>query len=262
MRILLRTVGYFEHAVMSLAFAPGSDRIASGVGYQKLEGERHRTRLVLLDPCSGEELALLYEGRNYLRTLAYSPDGRLLAAGVGDRTVRLWDSSTLQEIAAWRGHTRNAVSLAFSPDGRLLATGSADYSHMEKKGEVKLWDVGTGRELAHRYDPNGVWSVAFSPDGQTVALGSDRIVLWSVQPGEVTSEMPLKAIAKALTFVPGSPLLVSAAGVEIAFWSTDSMKLLARCKVHRQVITSIALFPRRPDLGVGQPRRDGPILGY
>jgi WD40 repeat protein len=243
MHVLLRTEGYFEYMVLALAFAPASDRIAAGIGYVQTRGGRPRSRLILLDPSCQQEASFLTDGRNFLRSLAFSPDGRLLAAGMGDRTVRLWDTSTLSEIAVWKGHTRNVVGLAFSPDGRLLATGSADYSHLHKRGEVKLWDVKTGRELAHRSDPIGVWSVAFSPDGRTIALGSDRIIMWSVESGEIASEMPLKANAKALTFVTGSPLLVSAAGRELAFWSTKSAELVARCRGHGQNLHGISASP-------------------
>jgi WD40 repeat protein len=243
MRILLRTEGYFEYMVLALAFAPASDRIAAGVGYVSTRGGRPQGRLLLLDPACREQPSFLADGRNFIRSLAFSPDGRLLAAGMGDRTVRLWDTSTLAEIAAWKGHTRNVVGLAFSADGRLLATGSADYSHLHKNGEFKLWDVKTGQERAHRSDPDGIWSLAFSPDGRTVALGSNRILLWSVHTGEIVSEMPLKGNAKGLTFVPDGRLLVSAAGSEVAFWSIESGKLVARCKGHRRIISGLSASP-------------------
>src|SRR5262249_37743511 len=72
---------------------------------------------------------------------AYAPDGRTLATGGSDRTVKLWDVTTGKEWARLRGHTDSVWSLAFSPDGRTLASGSRDRT-------VKLWDVAAGTERA------------------------------------------------------------------------------------------------------------------
>jgi WD40 repeat protein len=72
--------------------------------------------------------------------VAFSPDGRLLASGSDDQTVKLWDVETGQEVRTLRGHNGGVWSVAFSPDGRLLASGSGD-------GTVKLWDVATGQEV-------------------------------------------------------------------------------------------------------------------
>jgi hypothetical protein len=72
------------------------------------------------------ERALL-RGHTYLVwSVAFSPDGKMLASGSGDKTVKLWDVATHQELATLSGHIDIVVSVAFSPDGKMLASGSFD----------------------------------------------------------------------------------------------------------------------------------------
>src|SRR5437764_1148455 len=84
-----------------------------------------------------------------------------------------------RERATWHGHQEAVVSVAFAPDGRTLASG--DHS-----GNVKLWDVGAGRERASAWhDSNPIRSLAFSPDSQALASAATNrtVKLWDVVTG-------------------------------------------------------------------------------
>jgi WD40 repeat protein len=105
-------------------------------------------------------------------SLAVSPDGRWLASGAEDATVRLWDLMTGRETQAFSGHRNSVTSVAFSPDGELLAAGCL--------GQVVIvWKVATGAIVKRlRYERISYNSVAFSPRGEWLALGSRDLQLW------------------------------------------------------------------------------------
>jgi WD40 repeat protein len=141
----------------------------------------------LWDAQTGQERAVLKEHIRSTWSVVFSPDGRMLAVGGRTwdaenkrevETVRLWDATTGQERALFKGHTGHVESVAFGGDGKTLASGGSD-------GAVRLWDVAAGQERATLKGHGGpVNSVAFSPDGRTLASGSEdnTVRLWEALP--------------------------------------------------------------------------------
>src|SRR5436853_303173 len=134
---------------------------------------------------SGRLLATLQGHTGPVYGLALSPDGRLLASGGQDGTVRQWEASTGRLLATLHGHTGPVYGAAMSPDGRLLTSSSED-------GTVRLWEAPSGRLLATlQGHDSGVLGVALSADGQLLASGSQdqSVRLWDAPSGRLLSTL-------------------------------------------------------------------------
>lgn len=150
--------------------------------------------------------------------VAFSPDGRLLAVGVGDGSVRLLEVLGRREVAFFRGHTGGTNAVAFSPDGRLLATGGGD-------GTAKVWDASSGREVltlnGHR---NAVNCLAFSHDGTVLATGSrdSSVRLWRVSDGEQARLLGGHAgEVYSTAFSPGGRTVAVRSGLALKLWEAS-----------------------------------------
>jgi Cdc6-like AAA superfamily ATPase len=100
-----------------------------------------------------------------VNAVAFSPDGRHIASGSADETLRLWEVETGREIACFDVHKMPVDAAAFSPDGRQIVSGSQDAT-------LRLWEAASGRELGCFRGLGGwVLAVAFSPDGRQVLSG-------------------------------------------------------------------------------------------
>jgi hypothetical protein len=115
----------------------------------------------------GSLIATLSGHSKAVMSVAFSPDGKMLASGSVDNTIKLWRVADGSVITTLSGDSDSVTSIAFSPDGNTLASGSGDNT-------IKLWRVAGGSlitTLSGHSDK--VNSVVFSPDGKTLVSGSD-----------------------------------------------------------------------------------------
>ncbi|HYT89154.1 MAG TPA: hypothetical protein VEL76_10635, partial [Gemmataceae bacterium] len=161
--------------------------------------------------------------------LAFAPDGKTLATGGTDRSVRLWDVSTGRELRCLVGHKEAIFTVLFLPDGKTLVSGSKD-------GAIILWDATTGeqlRRLVHLQQP--LDGLALSADGKLMAsVGFRAVALWDMPAGQFLRRMEFdgRSVRQA-TFLPdGKQLAVVSWDASILIGGIAEGKVLRILKVN------------------------------
>ena len=212
---------------MHLVIAPDSKTVA---------GEIEKA-VCIWDAATGKELHRLPGGAKRVYWLAYSPNGKTLAACFGDKTVRLWDVVSGKELHRWDGFPGTVGNTAaFSPDGKMLAVPWKD----KKDQTIRLWDTESGKEVRRVKVPHFTHlGVAFAPDGKTLAWGGggrgerNLVHLWDLAAGK--ERRPLGRLSEAVKNVAFSAngktlLTVGDAKEPLRFWETATGKELRRFK--------------------------------
>ena len=267
----------------SVAFAPDGKTFAAGYG-DWVDGRRIWVagEVTVWETASGKLLHRLAEHSGAVQAIAFSPDGRALAAGTVNGGVLLWDPGTGKARLRSAAHQASIRCLAFA-DPRTLVTTSSDrtvrvwdVTRKEQRlelgggevagtalavspdrkqaawggldGKVRVFDLASGREV-RRFDGHTgpVSAVAFAPDGKVLASGGNdqTIRLYDLASGE--ARQVLKGHTSevlALAFAPGGRLLASGDGVGgIRFWSHPTGQELGKIDGHTREVFTLVFSP-------------------
>ena len=189
-------------------------------------------------------LQYLAAHHGFVYSVAFNPDGRILASGSDDKTIILWDVPTRLPIGGPLVNQSGAYSIAFSPDGRTLAAGLMD-------GSIVLWDVATHQVIGEPFTgpSTDLNSLAFSPDGKTLVSGSSdmTITLWDVAAHQAIGE-PLIGHADAVwrvVFSPDGKMLASgSADGTVILWDVATRTMIGEPLAgHTLKVWTVAFSP-------------------
>ena len=187
-------------------------------------------------------------------SVAFSPDGQLLASGSFDDTVRLWQVDTGQLLHTLTVHTHDVVSVAFSPDGQTLASSDWD-------GNICLWNPHTGKLKKTLNEHRGsVGAIVFSPDAQTLASGhaDHTIGLWNTATWQVERILTGHTlIVDCVAFSPDGDTLASGSRDKtVRLWDIDTGQLLHKLTGHTSDIRHLAFSSNGDTLASGADADD------
>jgi WD40 repeat protein/serine/threonine protein kinase len=246
----VRTLKCSERAC-DLAFSPDGKRLAIASAGPAPFGDVRAVgtaQVRICDVASGQILRTLAGHKGYFYTLAFSPDGKWLAAGGDDALVKIWDTGTGREALVLKNQGRLVLGVAFSPDSKRLAATSRE--------DVRVWDVKTGEELlCMRGHAGTVNTVAFSPDGKRLASGSSdqMIKMWDAATGRLA--FTLRGHTGSVYSVAFSP-----DGKQLVSGDDDGMVKLWDATTNPEALVlegslSIAFSPDSKRLACGGPDR-------
>lgn len=181
--------------------------------------------------------------RGPIHSLSLSQDGRILASGSADHTIKIWDLAAGKLLRTLEGHTASVWSVALSQDGKTLVSGSQDRT-------IKIWDVETGKLRHHLSEHTDVvYSVALSPDQKTIVSGSKdfTVKIWKADTGELIRSLTQpeghRNVVRAVAISPNGTEIASASWEKnVKLWNLQTGKLSRTLLGHTDKVVAVAFI--------------------
>ncbi|MBL1173668.1 protein kinase domain-containing protein [Pantanalinema sp. GBBB05] len=217
----------------AIATILGLIAIGGWQGYRFMARDRVEQPIVVTTTLAGHT--------SYVNVLALSPDGETLISGSADKTIKLWDLATGQELQTLTGHTSFVNALAVSPDGSTLVSGSADRT-------IRVWDLATGKQLRVLMGHTSfINALAITADGETlVSASADRTIkLWNLATGQlIRTLVGHTSFVNTLAISSDDRILASgSADKTIKLWNLTTGQLQQTLMGHDDYVNAIVITP-------------------
>ena len=191
-------------------------------------------------PVSAPETVFNTGHSREVSSVAYSPDGKYLASGAEDNTIKIWETTSGKCLKTLEGHKQYVSAVSYSPDGQYLASGSFDRT-------IKIWDVvsGTCLKTFESGNTSPVNSVSYSPDGKYI-VSCDRIQIWEVASGKCLKDLENQQDGNVyfVNYSPDGRYFASCSSSNtIQIWETASGKCLKTLEGHGSWVFSVSYSP-------------------
>lgn len=176
-----------------------------------------------------------------IRAVSFSPDGKWIASGGNDQTIKLWSAATGQVQRTFHGHRDWIHAISFSADGQRIVSASSDKT-------LAIWDAETGR-MIHRVTADKIKldSVAFSPDGRFVVSGGadQKVKLWNADTGRLIRTLSgHKGSISSVAFGPdGDKVFSGSWDGTVKVWRASNGRLVRTLPAKSEGINAIAVSP-------------------
>jgi WD40 repeat protein len=173
--------------------------------------------------------------------VACSPDGRFVATGSWDRTLRVWDLNTGREKSRLSGHSRSIWTVAFSPDSKKVLSGGEDST-------IQIWDVESGKLLrtlrGHRKGTTVATLVAFRGDRALSASWDRTVRQWDLSTGREMLRIDLKTVALRICVTPdGKQALLGGLDGSVSVRDLKTGKETHRLTGHKNAVWAVSISP-------------------
>ena len=212
----------------SVAFSPDDQclAVASGIGAW------------LYEVATSQPLALL-PSESWVHSVVFSPDGTMLASGLSNGRIELWEVETGTKVTTFEGYRGRVYSVVFSPDGTtLVASGVGDRI-------IRLWDIATQTTIAELEGHRGINSVAISSDGTTLVSGSnDRTIkLWDIATRRNIATLRQANWVTSVVFSPDGAILASGVHRTVKLWDVATRHNIATLEGHWGRVNAVVFSP-------------------
>ena len=193
----------------------------------------------------------------FLQTICYSPDGKYIASGADDKTIKIREVETGREVRTLVGHEASVANVVYSPDGKYIASGSTDFI-------IKIWEMASGKcikTLTEQYYK----SICYSPDGRYLVTCNGTINIWEIATGKCIKTLYDENFNGVVAYSPDGAYLATNTyrhlddgSVEgsIKIWDVITSECIKIISEYTEAIESITYSPNGKYMVIGNRKND------